>query len=321
MIEGKARIATIAALSVYTAIMLYFLYVGFDRINNIHDGTNGYNWIPDGIRLSLPTGGVTWLWFYNFANFAAFLPYGMFVPLVVPVRFLRLTGLFLLTITILEALQWATGLGSFDIDDIITNALGVVVGYMAQRWVPRPKDTLTGIGKICVVAALLSLGTIVAVQGMNHWIAKATGDEAGREVGIDSLPVKTGSVAWDPSLAGFEVGGHQVKPQVNLYSRENPGSTSVTYALEGKYLTFSGYMAVPDDIRQGESAIIIALDGGEGSVDTNIVSRTGSREPGYFEMDVRRAKELTITIRNEGDMPNTNVLLWDLTLTEIKKRR
>ncbi|MFC5986420.1 hypothetical protein [Marinicrinis lubricantis] len=27
------------------------------------------------------------------------------------------------------------------------------------------------------------------------------------------------------------------------------------------------------------------------------------REPGYFEMDVRRAKELTITIRNEDDKP------------------
>ncbi|GIP59019.1 VanZ family protein [Paenibacillus woosongensis] len=314
MLIGKARTATIIALTAYTALMLYFLYFGFERINSVHDGANRYNLIPDGIRLSLPTGNVTWFWFYNFANFAAFLPYGMFVPRLVSVRFLRFLGLFLVTISILEALQWATGLGSFDIDDILTNVLGGVVGYMAQRWVPRTKDTLKGIGMIFAAAALFSLGTIIAVQGINHWIAKATSVEAGREVGIDSLPVKEGLISWDPSPAGFEVGGHEMEPQVNLLSRENPGSTSVTYALDGKYLTFTGNMGVPDDIPQGESTVVIAVDG---EVSESTVS---SENASYFEMDVYGAKELTIAIRNENDKPNTNVVLWDMILTEIKNR-
>ncbi|MFC4598114.1 VanZ family protein [Cohnella hongkongensis] len=321
MIAGKARTATLIALTVYTAIMLYILYFGFDRMNNIHDGTQGYNLVPNGIPLSLPIGGWSWLWFYNFANFAAFLPYGMFVPLVARVGLLRLAGLFLVTISILETLQWGTGLGSFDIDDILTNMLGVVVGYMAQRWVPRPKGTWKGFAKILAAAALLSFGTIVAVQGMNHLIEKATSVEAGREVGIDSLPVKARSVVWDPSLAVFEVGGHRVKPQVNLFSRENPGSMTVTYALDGKYVTFSGYMAVPDDISEGVSTIVITLDGGEGGTATTTLSRTESSEPQYFEMDARGARELTLTVRNEDENPNTNVLLWDLTLTEIQSRR
>uniref|UniRef100_UPI003C7D41D1 VanZ family protein n=1 Tax=Paenibacillus sp. sgz302251 TaxID=3414493 RepID=UPI003C7D41D1 len=321
MIAEKARSVTIIALIAYTAVMLYFLYFGLGRIDTAHNGADGYKLIPDGIPLSFPMGGITWFWFYNFANFAAFLPYGMFVPLAVRIRFLRLLGLFIVTISLLEILQWATGLGSFDIDDILTNALGVTVGYMAQRWIPRPKDTLKGIGKIFVAAALLSVGTIATVQGVNHWIAKTRSVEAGREVGIDSLPVKDGSISWDPSLSGFEVGGHRVKPLVNLFSRENPGSVSVTYTLDGKYMTFSGYSGIPDDISQGESTLIIALDGGERSVDTSTFSRMNSVEPGYFEMDVLGTKELTITIRNEDKNENTNVLLWDMLLTEIKNRR
>jgi len=38
----------------------------------------------------------------------------------------------------------------------------------------------------------------------------------------------------------------------------------------------------------------------------------------YFETDIQGAKELTVKIINEDENPNTNVLLWDVTLTEIK---
>lgn len=89
MIAGKARSVTMIVLIAYTAVMLYFLYFGLGRIDTSHNGANGYKLIPDGIPLSFPMGYVTWFWFYNFANFVAFLPYGMFIPLVIRVRFLR----------------------------------------------------------------------------------------------------------------------------------------------------------------------------------------------------------------------------------------
>ncbi|MNJ71702.1 hypothetical protein D3C77_682740 [compost metagenome] len=38
----------------------------------------------------------------------------MFVPLVVSVRILRFLGLFLVTISIIEALQWASGQGKIN---------------------------------------------------------------------------------------------------------------------------------------------------------------------------------------------------------------
>lgn len=321
MSKGYARKATVNVLIVYTAVMLYFLYFGFDRMNNIHNETRGYNLVPNSIPLSLPLGGLTWFWFFNFANFAAFLPYGMFVPLLVRIRFLPFLGLFFIMISILETLQWATGLGSFDIDDILTNGLGVAVGYLAQQWVPRRTGTLKYLGNVFAASALLSFATITVVHGMNYSVEKATSVEAGREVGIDILPVKDSSASWDSNFSVFEVGNHPVEPQVNLYSRENPGSRSVTYVLDGKYVTFSGYMGVPDDINQGKSTIIIALDGGEGGMDTITFSGTGSSDIRYFETDVRKVRELTITVRNEDENLNTNVLLWDLILTEIKNRK
>ena len=125
-------------------------------------------------------------------------------------------------ISILEMLQWATGLGSFDINDILTNGLGVTVGYLAQLWVPRRTGTLKFLGKVFAASALLSFATIIVVHGVNYWVEKATSVEAGREVGIDILPVKDSPALWDSSFGVFEVGNQPVEPQVNLYSRGKP---------------------------------------------------------------------------------------------------
>ncbi|WP_271754758.1 VanZ family protein [Cohnella sp. JJ-181] len=299
-------------------LLLYFMYFGFDRISHADNRAYAYNLVPDGIPLNLPTGRDFRIWLFNFSNFAAFLPYGMLIPLLFRCRFLRFLGVFLLAILMLEAVQMLTHLGSFDMDDVLMNSLGASVGFLAQRSVPGSKDTWTGMGKAVVMAILLSFGTTVVVAGINNLYAKATKIEAGRIVGLHELPLKAGSVAWDTSLPSFEVGGRKVEPQLNLFSRNNPGTVMFTYRLDGKYMTLSGYSAVPDDVARGESTIIYTVDGKEIGTASYAVNGTDrDSDPGYFESDLRGADELTVTVMNK-DRPTTNVLLWDLTLTEIK---
>lgn len=319
MLKGRARTVTIILLTAYTVLMLYFLYIGFNRASDIHDGGYRYNLIPDGIPLYLPIGHNLKIWFFNFANFAAFLPYGILVPQLFPCRFLRFISIFLVSIVLLETVQMVTHLGSFDIDDVLINTLGAAIGFLAQQLVRPPKDSVKGLSKIVFITILLSIGTTVTIQGVNHLFAQATKIEAGKEIGLHELPLKSGSVAWETSLTGFEAGRKEVEPQMNVLSRNNSGNCTFTYQLDGKYLTFSSYSAIPDDIFHGESTVIITVDGVEASRSTYIADGKEREVPAYSEMDIQGAQELTISIMNEDQNPNINVLMWDAILTEIKK--
>ncbi|MFD1954575.1 VanZ family protein [Paenibacillus thailandensis] len=318
MFTGKGRTFTITVLAAYTVLLLYYFYFGFNRISHANNQELRLDLIPDGIPLYLPMGRDLDNWFFNFANFAAFLPYGILIPLLFPCRFLRFIGLFLVSIVLIETVQMLTRLGSFDIDDVLMNTLGAAVGFLAQKLVSRSKDTIKGMSKVIFIAVLLSFGTTVVVQEMNHFFAKASKIEEGRQIGLNELTINAGSVSWDTSLAGFEAGSDKVKPKINLYSRDNPGTNTFTYRLDGKYLKISGYAAIPDDISRGAGTIIFAIDGED--MDTTSYMADGAERggPQYFETDIQGAKELTVKIMNEDQNPNTNVLLWDVTLTEIK---
>lgn len=169
MFKGKVRKVTIALLVAYTILMLYFLFFGFDRMSHISNQEYWYNLIPNGIPLYFPIDRDFQSWYFNFANFAAFLPYGIFIPLLFPCRFSRFIILFCVSISIIEILQMITHLGSFDIDDVLINTLGSTIGFCAQKLVPRSKDTIKGMSKVVIITTLLSIGTTLIVDGMNNF--------------------------------------------------------------------------------------------------------------------------------------------------------
>jgi glycopeptide antibiotics resistance protein len=73
------------------------------------------------------------IWLMNIAgNIGVFVPFGILIPLLYPklrnVFFFTFT--FLLGITCLETLQLISKLGSFDVDDIILNTCGAVIGLL-----------------------------------------------------------------------------------------------------------------------------------------------------------------------------------------------
>ena len=67
-----------------------------------------------------------------FGNFVGFMPLGLLAPLIFDkIRSVRMMLLFsFLTSLAFELTQLVTGLGMFDIDDLILNTAGGVIGYL-----------------------------------------------------------------------------------------------------------------------------------------------------------------------------------------------
>lgn len=68
-------------------------------------------------------------------NVVMFIPFGT-VGFVYP-KYRRLKPLvidFISAITVVEALQYFTRLGVFDVDDIILNTIGVIIGFKLMAW-------------------------------------------------------------------------------------------------------------------------------------------------------------------------------------------
>ncbi|QKS70482.1 VanZ family protein [Paenalkalicoccus suaedae] len=314
MLLGRARLIALLALAVYTIVMLYFLYIGFGRSMSL--GAGGFNLIPSTIPLSLPINGVTWYWFYNTANFLAFIPYGFIIPLLVKVRFPKIIGVFLLVITTLELIQWATGLGSFDAEDILTNGLGVTIGYVAQV-IGRGKLPLRLVtfSRIIVISVALAVTTITIVHLFHVAYAKVTQVEPGEAFGLHERTPMTESFAWETGEAPFTIRGGEVDVTTNYVLVDSEQPDRVTYQLNRNYYSLTGFIGVPDDFPISEVEVEISLNDGEAGADLYLLSNM-TPGPNSFEMPLREADTLTITVhRNDA---TSTILLWDFILTEKK---
>lgn len=80
------------------------------------------------------------IWFKNlFGNIVLFMPIGFFLPMLHTSfrRILKLIFTTILLITAVELTQMLTRVGSFDIDDIILNTFGALLGLVITRIVFR----------------------------------------------------------------------------------------------------------------------------------------------------------------------------------------
>ncbi|CRK81169.1 VanZ family protein [Neobacillus massiliamazoniensis] len=315
MYQGKLRKIMIVLLTLYTALILYFLYLGFSR-GLMVDNPGGvrFNLIPEGIALHYPMGQDFQVWFFEYGNFLAFIPFGIIIPLLFRCSFRRFITFFILSITILETLQMVSRLGAFDIDDIIINSLGAAVGFAAQRLVTVDRDKLKGIFKMSLIASILALGTIIIIGGINHYLEKGAGDT----IALDKLPLKDGSVEWDKSLSSFKISQEKVTPQINLYSTKN---NEFSYHLGGKYKNMTGYVAIPGDAINDANTPgtkIGFYSGGEliGSSWLSVSAYSEGLRKIFFNIPLIGVNDLTIKIINHNSNPNTNAMMWDVTLIE-----
>ena len=315
MKQVNLRKLTMVLLAIYTALILYFLYLGFNRGLLGTDSGLRYNLFPEGIALHYPMGKAFQIWFFEYGNFLAFIPFGVIIPLLFRCSFKRFIIGFVVSITLLETIQMLTHLGSFDINDIMINTIGAAVGFAAQRLVKDNRDNLKGIIKIVLVSIVLALGTIIIVGGINQYLEKGQGET----VALNDLKQDEGSIQWDEKLSPFTVGQNEVAPQINLMDRENTRDNEFVYRLDGQYKYMTGYVAIPDDVLNPSSTVSIEVEfisDGEVIYSVGLSATSGENSVESFEVPLHEVDDLTIKVNSEDANPITNAVIWDVILTE-----
>lgn len=288
----------------YTLFILYFLFFAFGRVGKA-DQISEYTFmflpdsffrVPDLSELLHPT----LMDLVGFGNIAAFIPFGILFPLLYRTNFVRFMTLFILSILVLETIQALTLLGSFDMNDVIQNALGAAVGFGAYKLGFRTKNVWINMAVTGVSIVVLMLG----VWGIFGVVDQALTKEMGPFVAINKLKDSTGSPSTG-TKSSLTIGGQYVEPQYNVYSIEGKNKETYTYMLGNKeevYLSLN--YGIPDQ-KDLQGSIRVSVDGHE-----FLSAENQHHESNMSEILLPQANELTITI--EG-----NVTLWDVGFREM----
>ncbi|MCK9858620.1 VanZ family protein [Paenibacillus sp. ATY16] len=302
MSQHRKIISTITVL--YTILILYFLFLAFGRIGAAEQ-TTGYTFIflPDDF-FKLPSISdllhPTLMDFVGFGNLAAFIPFGLLIPLLYRITFVRFITVFFLSILLMETIQALTLLGSFDINDAIHNALGAAVGFGAYKLGVRYKNGWRNI----VMTAISCMVLLLGVWGLFGIVDKAFTKEEGPFVAINELKDSSENSSTGEKTNSLIISGQNVKPRYNMYGVEGENLETFTYTFKEKSI-FSLYYGIPDQTDDSGS-IRVSVNGSE--------VMTGSGEdqrrypelfPAMCEIPIEAGSELTITI--EG-----NEKIWDV---------
>ncbi|MBU8712304.1 VanZ family protein [Brevibacillus parabrevis] len=303
----QQRKIILALTILYTMVILYFIFLAFGRLDTIGQMTDyTFLFVPDSF-FKLPSIAdllhPTLMDFVDFGNIAAFIPFGVLIPLLYRTSFVRFIAWFLLSILVLETIQALTLLGSFDVNDVIQNSSGAAIGFGAYKLGMRTKNVWRNIAATGISIAVLMIG----VWGFCAIVDNVFTKEAGPFVALHELTDSTGNPATGSKPYSFKIGGQQVEPIYNVYSAEGKNRETYTYTLGNKELFLSLYYGIPDQ-KDFIGSIRVAVDGHEFLF---AAAEDQLHEPGVFEIFLEQANELTITI--EG-----NEQLWDVGFREMK---
>ena len=143
------RVLSRIAFLIYMLVLVYFLLLsdGFGRTMRREDFQ--FNLIPF-VEIIRFVKYREYIGFYNVminlvGNVVAFIPFGALIRFVVnhSVRWYHVMGYTILFSLSVELLQLVAKVGSFDVDDLILNTLGGVLGYVVYyflRWLDQQMD-------------------------------------------------------------------------------------------------------------------------------------------------------------------------------------
>lgn len=138
-ITTKHRVVSGIAFGVYILLLIYFMFFADSLGRTVLYSEYQYNLVPlkeisrfitYSKKLGMGVVAANLL-----GNVIAFIPFGLFLPVLTKHRF-GIVGMTVLSIELsmlIEILQLVSKVGSFDIDDIILNTLGGIIGYLLFR--------------------------------------------------------------------------------------------------------------------------------------------------------------------------------------------
>ena len=123
----------------YTIFLLYLMFLGFGREQ--HEA-NIVRLLPFVSTILFVQNTTSWesIIINLFGNIIMFIPFGFLGWLNAKYfSFKKLIVDFLSALIIVEALQYLTRLGVFDIDDLAINSLGVWIGFQMRKFIDNFK--------------------------------------------------------------------------------------------------------------------------------------------------------------------------------------
>ncbi|MEI4803779.1 VanZ family protein [Bacillus sp. FJAT-51639] len=295
--EAKLRKFIIAGTILYTILILYFMFFAFNRLDDV-TSDYGYTFllVLNSVPLQFPEPTFSWL--FDFGNIAAFIPFGIVIPLLYRSGFGKFISLFVLTILVLESLQALTHLGGFDVADVLSNTLGAAIGFIAYRVGFSSKISYKKLITSALFIVVLLVGVIVISETINYVVAKREGPIQA----LHNVKEMNGTMPITENLPSFTVAGKKIEPKMNVYNSEGDKSKSYTYILENKKeVMFYSYFSIPD---KGE--ITILLDGKK----IAHIEQYPNVEPLNLASD-NKISEITIIVSG-------NAKLWDVRFSEMK---
>ncbi|MFC6652321.1 VanZ family protein [Paenibacillus rhizoplanae] len=169
MVKQRKILLTVTV--VYTIIVLYFMFFAFGRGEASDHTIYTFIFMPDNfLKLPSPSDLMppTLMDLVGFGNTIAFIPFGILIPWLYRVGFVRFITLFFIAILVLETLQALTFLGSFDINDALQNSIGAALGFGAYKLGFRYRS----LGRNLVATALSGLVLFIALWGLGAAVDK-----------------------------------------------------------------------------------------------------------------------------------------------------
>lgn len=134
-VKRRIKLGSFILLILYIAILIYVCFFSEDYGRGIISEYYRYNLIPfKEIRRFFVYWKVVGFWAFMmnmFGNVIAFMPFGFFVPILSHKerKLGRMAFLTLMLSLCIEVIQLLARVGSFDVDDLILNTLGGILGY------------------------------------------------------------------------------------------------------------------------------------------------------------------------------------------------
>ncbi|MCR5666266.1 MAG: VanZ family protein [Eubacterium sp.] len=134
--RGLQKVICVLLLLVYLALLCYFLFFAESFGRDFASAEYHYNLtLFKEIMLYWNNREQLGFWavFINLAgNVGAFVPFGILIPTLFPKKngyFYKVLCEGFLFSLMVESIQLVTKVGSFDVDDILLNTIGVIIGY------------------------------------------------------------------------------------------------------------------------------------------------------------------------------------------------
>lgn len=124
--KSNFKMTSLIFLIGYTMLLTYWMIWGFGRTTQEEIS---YNLVPFSTMANyFPIRSLVSL-INIVGNIAVFVPFGVLIPVVFRIRYVKMLGFFLVGLFVLEMAQLISRRGSLDVDDFILNTIGVTIGY------------------------------------------------------------------------------------------------------------------------------------------------------------------------------------------------